>query len=82
MSRIISAQIAVQTAKEAGLPLQGSVMASDAFFPFADSVEQAASVGARVIVQPGGSIKDKTVIEAANAHGIAMLFTGMRHFKH
>jgi phosphoribosylaminoimidazolecarboxamide formyltransferase/IMP cyclohydrolase len=69
-------------AQRATLPLQGSAMASDAFFPFPDGVETAAGYGVRAIVQPGGSVRDPEVIEAADAHDIAMVFTGIRHFKH
>ena len=82
MSRIDSAQIASSKAKERGLETQGCVMASDAFFPFRDGVDVAASVGITSIIQPGGSIKDDEVIEAANEADIAMIFTGMRHFRH
>ncbi len=79
MSRVDSVKIAVEKAVK---ELQGSVLASDAFFPFRDSVDAAASYGVKAIVQPGGSIRDKEVIEAANEHGIPMLFTGIRHFRH
>jgi phosphoribosylaminoimidazolecarboxamide formyltransferase / IMP cyclohydrolase len=79
MSRVDSSRIAVQ---KAVLPLQGSAVASDAFFPFADGVEAAAAAGATAIIQPGGSIRDDEVIAAANAHNMAMVFTGVRHFKH
>ncbi len=82
MSRVNSARIAAIKAEHAGLALKGSVMASDAFFPFADGLEQAASVGVSAVIQPGGSIRDEEVIAAANAAGIAMVFTGMRHFRH
>jgi phosphoribosylaminoimidazolecarboxamide formyltransferase / IMP cyclohydrolase len=82
MSRVISAKIAGMKAQEANLSVQGSVMASDAFFPFRDGIDAAAQVGIRAVVQPGGSMRDKEVIEAANAHGIAMVFTSVRHFKH
>jgi phosphoribosylaminoimidazolecarboxamide formyltransferase/IMP cyclohydrolase len=64
------------------LPLSGSVLASDAFFPFRDGLDEAASHGITAVIQPGGSVRDKEVIQAANEHGIAMVFTGMRHFKH
>ena len=64
------------------MPLQGSALASDAFFPFRDSVDAAAEHGVRAIVQPGGSIRDEEVVRAADEHGIAMVFTGMRHFRH
>lgn len=82
MSRIYSAKIAGIKAADEGLKVEGSVMASDAFFPFRDGVDIAAQVGIKAIIQPGGSIRDEEVIAAANEHGIAMMFTGMRHFKH
>jgi len=82
MSRVDSVKIAVMRAETHGLNLRGSVVASDAFFPFPDGVEEAAKAGATAVIQPGGSIKDSEVIAAANAHGMAMLFTGMRHFRH
>ncbi|HLF66147.1 MAG TPA: bifunctional phosphoribosylaminoimidazolecarboxamide formyltransferase/IMP cyclohydrolase, partial [Gammaproteobacteria bacterium] len=81
-SRIISCEIGIQKAQQAGLTLQNSVLASDAFFPFADSIELVAKVGVKAIVQPGGSMRDEEVIKAANELGIAMVFTGIRHFKH
>ncbi len=79
MSRVDSARIAAQKANR---PLKGSYMASDAFFPFRDCVDIAAEHGVRAIVQPGGSVRDQESIEAANEHGIVMVFTGMRHFRH
>ncbi len=82
MSRINSARIAAIKAENAGLDMQGTVVASDAFFPFADGLLAAAEAGAKCIIQPGGSIRDKEVIEAANEAGLAMVFTGMRHFRH
>ncbi len=82
MSRIDSTRIALMKAAEAGLEVRGSVLASDAFFPFRDNVDLAAENGISAIIQPGGSIRDKEVIAAANEHGIAMVFTGMRHFRH
>ncbi len=82
MSRVISAKIAAMKAAEANLSLQGSVMASDAFFPFSDSVEIAHEAGATAIIQPGGSQKDQDSIDAADKHGMAMVFTGVRHFRH
>ena len=82
MSRVISAKIAALKAREEGLEVAGAVMASDAFFPFRDSVDAAASEGIRAIIQPGGSMRDQEVIDAANEHGIAMVFTGVRHFRH
>lgn len=82
MSRVNSAKIAAIKADEARLALPGSVMASDAFLPFRDGVDTAAEAGIRAIVQPGGSIRDEEVINAANEHGVAMVFTGRRHFRH
>lgn len=82
MSRIYSAKIAALKAAEAGLSLQGAVMASDAFMPFPDCVEAAREAGATAIIQPGGSLKDQDSIDAANAAGMAMVFTGIRHFRH
>ncbi len=79
MSRVDSSRIAVQKAL---LPTKGAVLASDAFFPFRDGVDAAAEAGVTAIIQPGGSLRDDEVIKAANEHGIAMLFTGMRHFRH
>ncbi len=81
-SRVDSLETAIRKAKEFGFELDGSVLASEAFFPFRDSVDEAAKHGIKAIIQPGGSIRDGEVIEAANEHGIAMVFTGMRHFKH
>ena len=82
MSRIDSAQIAASKAKERGFETQGCVMASDAFFPFRDGIDVAAAMGITSIIQPGGSIRDDKVIEAANEADIAMVFTGIRHFRH
>lgn len=82
MSRIDSTRIASQKAADAGLSVKGSVMASDAFFPFRDNVDLAAEHGVTAIIQPGGSIRDEEVIKAASEHGIAMVFTGVRHFRH
>ena len=82
MSRVDSAQIAAIKANNAGLSLQGSVVASDAFFPFRDGVDGVARAGAKAIIQPGGSLRDEEVIAAADEHGIAMVFTGYRHFRH
>ncbi len=89
MSRVDSARIAARkaedAAKEAGLtaPLtKGSVVASDAFFPFADGLLVAVEAGATAVIQPGGSMRDSEVIKAADDHGIAMVFTGTRHFRH
>ncbi len=82
MSRVDSARIGVRKAEDAGLSLAGSVLASDAFFPFRDGIDQAAAAGVTAIIQPGGSMRDDEVIAAADEQGIAMLFTGMRHFRH
>jgi phosphoribosylaminoimidazolecarboxamide formyltransferase/IMP cyclohydrolase len=82
MSRVDSVKIAVIKAATAGLSLAGSVVASDAFFPFADGVEEAGKAGATAVIQPGGSVHDADVIAAANKLGMAMLFTGVRHFRH
>jgi phosphoribosylaminoimidazolecarboxamide formyltransferase/IMP cyclohydrolase len=82
MSRVDSSKIAVWKSKESNLSLVGSVVASDAFFPFADGLLEAVSAGATAVIQPGGSIRDEEVINAANDHQIAMVFTGIRHFKH
>ncbi len=82
MSRVDSARIAVMRAQTHGLNLNGAAVASDAFYPFRDGIDEAAKAGARSVVQPGGSIKDDEVIAAANEHGMAMIFTGMRHFRH
>lgn len=82
MSRVDSAKIAVWKAGEAGLSLKGSVIASDGLFPFADGLQTAIDAGATACIQPGGSIRDQEVIDAANAAGIAMVFTGVRHFLH
>jgi len=82
MSRIYSAKIAAMKAEEAGMSLEGAVMASDAFFPFPDCVEQAARVGATAIIQPGGSKNDQASVDAADKAGIAMVTTGIRHFRH
>ncbi|OZG71400.1 bifunctional phosphoribosylaminoimidazolecarboxamide formyltransferase/IMP cyclohydrolase [Hahella sp. CCB-MM4] len=82
MSRVYSAKIAGIKAADENLEVKGSVMASDAFFPFRDSVDAAAAAGITAIIQPGGSMRDQEVIDAANEHSIAMVFTGMRHFRH
>lgn len=82
MSRVDSSRIAVQKAADAGMDLTGCVLASDAFFPFRDGVDAAAEAGVKAIVQPGGSVRDEEVIAAANGHGIAMVFTGQRLFRH
>ncbi|MET0092812.1 MAG: bifunctional phosphoribosylaminoimidazolecarboxamide formyltransferase/IMP cyclohydrolase, partial [Sedimenticola sp.] len=82
MSRVNSARIAGIKAEHAGLEVPGSVMASDAFFPFRDGLDNAAEAGIRAVIQPGGSMRDEEVIAAADEHDIAMVFTGMRHFRH
>ena len=82
MSRVYSAKIAAIKAQDASLEISGTVMASDAFFPFRDTVDQAAELGVSAIIQPGGSMRDNEAIEAANEHRIAMVFTGVRHFRH
>ena len=82
MSRVNSARIAGIKAEHAGLQVKGSVMASDAFFPFRDGIDQAAEAGISAVIQPGGSMRDEEVIAAADEHGMAMVFTGMRHFRH
>ena len=82
MSRVYSAKIAGIKAADEGLSVPGSVMASDAFFPFRDGIDAAAAAGITAVIQPGGSMRDAEVIEAANEAGIAMVFTGMRHFRH
>jgi phosphoribosylaminoimidazolecarboxamide formyltransferase/IMP cyclohydrolase len=82
MSRINSARIAGIKAEHAGLEVKGAVMASDAFFPFRDGIDNAGAAGISCIIQPGGSMRDDEVIAAANEHGMAMVFTGMRHFRH
>jgi len=82
MSRVVSSRIAAMKAAEEGLAVAGAVMASDAFFPFRDGLDVAAGFGIRAVIQPGGSIRDPEVIAAADEHGMAMVFTGMRHFRH
>ena len=82
MSRVYSAKIAGIKAADEGLEVEGCVMASDAFFPFRDGIDAAADAGIRCVIQPGGSMRDDEVIAAANEHGMAMIFTGMRHFRH
>jgi phosphoribosylaminoimidazolecarboxamide formyltransferase/IMP cyclohydrolase len=79
MSRVDSCRIAVMKAQ---FPLAGTVAASDAFFPFRDGLDQIAEAGATAVIQPGGSIRDKEVIAAADEHGMAMVLTGNRHFRH
>jgi len=82
MSRVDSSRIAVEKAKMMGLDLKGSAVASDAFFPFPDGVLQAVEAGATAVIQPGGSVRDNEVIAAADEHNVAMIFTGLRHFRH
>jgi len=82
MSRVNSARIAAIKAEHAGLEVQGSAMASDAFFPFRDGIDNAAAAGITAVIQPGGSMRDEEVIAAADEHDMAMVFTGMRHFRH
>jgi len=82
MSRVYSTKIAAIKAADEELEVKGSVMASDAFFPFRDGIDAAAETGIAAIIQPGGSMRDDEVIQAANEHGLAMVFTGMRHFRH
>ena len=79
MSRVDSARIAAEKARSS---LEGAVMASDAFFPFRDGLDEAASRGIRAVIEPGGSVRDEEVIQAADEHDVAMVFTGIRHFKH
>ena len=82
MNRVLSVRIAHIRAEEEGMLTEGLVMASDAFFPFRDGIDEAAKANVTAVIQPGGSIRDEEVIEAANEHGMAMIFTGERHFKH
>jgi phosphoribosylaminoimidazolecarboxamide formyltransferase/IMP cyclohydrolase len=82
MSRVYSAKIAGIKAADEGLEVRGSVMASDAFFPFRDGIDAAAEAGITAVIHPGGSIRDEEVIAAADEHGMAMVLTGMRHFRH
>jgi phosphoribosylaminoimidazolecarboxamide formyltransferase/IMP cyclohydrolase len=82
MNRVDSVRIAAMRAERFDLPLNGSAVASDAFFPFRDNVDEAAKYGVSSIIQPGGSVRDEESIAAANEHGIAMAFTGIRHFRH
>jgi len=82
MSRVDAANVAVMKASESKVSLVGAVCASDAFFPFRDGLDVVANAGARAVIQPGGSVKDAEVIAAADEHGIAMVFTGRRHFRH
>jgi phosphoribosylaminoimidazolecarboxamide formyltransferase/IMP cyclohydrolase len=81
-SRVDSSMLAVEKAKRFGLDIKGAAVASDAFFPFPDGIIEAAKAGATSVIQPGGSVRDEEVIKAANENGLAMVFTGIRHFKH
>ncbi len=82
MSRVDSVRISIEKARISGLDTAGSVLASDAFFPFRDGIDTAAEAGVEAVIEPGGSIRDEEVIQAADEHGMAMVFTGMRHFRH
>jgi phosphoribosylaminoimidazolecarboxamide formyltransferase/IMP cyclohydrolase len=82
MSRVYSSRIAAMKAKDEGLAVAGAVMASDAFFPFRDGLDVVVDAGAACAIQPGGSMRDDQVIAAADERGIAMVFTGVRHFRH
>jgi phosphoribosylaminoimidazolecarboxamide formyltransferase/IMP cyclohydrolase len=82
MNRVDSARLAVMRAREIGLPTKGTVCASDAFFPFRDGLDVVAAAGATAVIQPGGSLRDEEVIAAADEQGLAMVFTGIRHFRH
>jgi phosphoribosylaminoimidazolecarboxamide formyltransferase/IMP cyclohydrolase len=82
MSRVDAAFLSVHKARSQGLDTAGAVLGSDAFFPFRDGVDQAAQAGVKAIVQPGGSVRDEEVIAAADEHGMAMVFTGQRTFRH
>ena len=82
MSRIDSAKIAASKAAERGFKTEGCTMASDAFFPFRDGIDAAAEIGITSVIQPGGSVKDEEVIQAADEADMAMIFTGIRHFRH
>ena len=82
MSRVYSSRVAAMKAADEKLEVRGSVMASDAFFPFRDGLDVAAEYGIAAVIQPGGSLRDAEVIAAADQHGMAMVFTGMRHFRH
>jgi phosphoribosylaminoimidazolecarboxamide formyltransferase/IMP cyclohydrolase len=81
-SRVDSSRIAVMKAADQGLSLAGSALASDAFFPFRDGVDAAAGAGVKSVIQPGGSVRDEEVVAAADEHGLAMIFTGRRLFRH
>ena len=82
MSRVDSVELGARKAEKSNLSVKGSYVGSDAFFPFRDGIDSIAKYGAKAIIQPGGSIRDEEVIRAANEHGLIMVFTGMRHFRH
>ena len=82
MSRVVSSRIAAMKAADEKLEVKGAVMSSDAFFPFRDGLDVAAEYGIAAVIQPGGSMRDDEVIAAADEHGMAMVFTGVRHFRH
>ena len=82
MSRVDSARIARWKAADASLTLEGAAMATDAFFPLRDGIDTAAEAGIKAVIQPGGSMRDDEAVAAANEHGLAMVFTGVRHFRH
>jgi phosphoribosylaminoimidazolecarboxamide formyltransferase/IMP cyclohydrolase len=82
MSRVVSSRIAAMKAADAGFEVKGSAMASDAFFPFRDGLDVAAEYGITAVIQPGGSLRDEEVVAAADEHGMTMVYTGMRHFRH
>ena len=82
MNRVDSARLAVMRAREIGLATEGAVCASDAFFPFRDGLDVVAEAGVTAVIQPGGSLRDDEVIAAADEQGMAMVFTGLRHFRH
>jgi len=82
MSRVYSTRLAALKATDENLPVAGAVMASDAFFPFRDGIDFAAGYGIAAVIQPGGSLRDPEVIAAADQHGMAMVLTGIRHFRH
>ena len=82
MNRVDSVRIAAMRAERFSLNLQGAALASDAFFPFRDNVDEAAALGIKAIIQPGGSLRDEESIAAADEHGLTMAFTGIRHFRH
>ncbi|HQE97669.1 MAG TPA: phosphoribosylaminoimidazolecarboxamide formyltransferase, partial [Methanothrix sp.] len=82
VSRVDSARFGAEKAEEHGLSTRGTVAATDSFFPFRDGLDQTFLAGASAVIHPGGSVRDAEVIDAANEHGMAMVFTGMRHFRH